>query len=109
MGLGTLRADVKRLLAGVRDLRAAFTETETCSEEESARWHCLTWRTIAHRWPGDDLAAGMAVVREFEAITEPTPAETRHYLRLLYECWNNLDPDRGLPYHDIPPELPEDA
>jgi hypothetical protein len=107
MSLAGLKAEARRLLVGVKDLREAAAGVEACSEEEAARGHCLTWRYLAQHHAGDDLADGLELVRWYETIVEPTPAQTRRFLRLLYEAWNDLDPDRGLPFYDVPPDLPE--
>jgi hypothetical protein len=105
MGLAGLKADVRRLLIGVRDLHQAFTETEPCSEEEAARGHCEVWKCLAHRYPGDDLDEGVALVRWYEGLAAPTAEETQRFLREHCRCWNAMAPGRGAPTYPCPPDL----
>jgi hypothetical protein len=104
VGLASLKADVRRLLIGVKDLHQAFTESETCTAEESARGACLIWRYLNHHHPGDDLDDGLELVRWYEGLPAPTAEETRRFRRLICEAWNQMAPGRGAPVCPRPPD-----
>ena len=97
---------VRKLLAVREDDFPHLPPLPPMTDEELAHARCQIWSYIAHRDESAVVAEGMAVVEEYERLTNPTPEQTQRFNRLIDECWDNFHADHNLTPYDLPEDAP---